>query len=245
MPLVGDQKTGDVWVRDFDTGVITTMGGQLLGWSQDGNNQQNYIIPLGDIAGLGSSDLPVDSTGTTAPGIPITFTNPKATVENHVLPSIEVQRNGEPVLALGRWPSLGLQYKRPADGANPVVITKPDGTTLNGYDSYETKVMAWPYDINYTIIIRSKYRRVTQAILKKVLRTYQPYSLVNVKDSLDEDRTYDVYLEGFSDISEFAEIGNRLAVWSVTIRVEGQIDLNDPVVYKAVKEGKHNMHQKE
>jgi hypothetical protein len=243
---MNDQPTGQVWIENFDRGVITTLGAQILNWSMDGNSKPNYIIPLADITGLSSSDLAVDVNGTVAPGVPITFNNPSGVYEDYVLPSIDVSRNDEFSIALNRFVPCGLAYKAPATGASPETVTLPDGTEVNGYDNYETQQSAWPYDIVYTINIKAKYRRVARLILKKVLNIYQAYGSVSVLDSLGDTRTYDVFNEGFSDTSEVLSIDERMASWSMTIRVEAEIDINDPVEYKAVTSlPTHNMHHKE
>jgi len=231
---MNDTPTGQVWIEDFDRGVIVTMGGQILDWSLDGNDQSNYIIPLANFSNLTSADMPVDLNGISAPGVPITFNNPSGIYEDHVLPSIEVSRNDEFSVALNRWTPCTLAYRAPATGAVAKQVTLPSGTVVDGYDKYETQQSAWPYDVIYTINIKAKYRRVAQEILSKIVRIYQPYSLINVIDSLSETRTYSAYNEGFVDTSEILAIDDRIISWSLTLRVEAEIDMNDPVEHKAV-----------
>lgn len=60
IPRVHHTRTGRVWIRDFDLGMTTSLGGTL----QDISNKRRYVV---DIATLPAGDRLV----------PVTFVNPE------------------------------------------------------------------------------------------------------------------------------------------------------------------------
>ncbi len=67
-----------------------------------------------------------------------------------------------------------------------------------------------------------------------VLRIYQPYSRVLVTDSVGDCRDYAAFMESISHLDEVPEVTDRVLGFAVTLRVEAELDLNDPRVHKAV-----------
>lgn len=235
---VSNQRTGDVWLENFDVGVVETMDGFV----SDGD----YFI---QIPGVPNTPWPTDresrsvtfaERGETMPGVMVTFASPDDRITPFVYPCIVIRRESiEP--APSRWPSRHLKYRTPADGANPVSYQYYDRNgslhIVNGYDQYEEQLGNHPFDITYMIsVLASSARAETHAqlMLKRVLRTYPPRDGlgVRVKDSLGDTRAYEVFSEGPAGLREALDMVDHQAGYSVNIRVEGELDLKDPYVAK-------------
>jgi len=236
---VSTQRTGDVWLEDFDVGVIETMGGFIA----DGD----YFM---QISGVPPTPWPTDREsrsvtfarrGDTMPGVMVTFVAPDSRITPFVYPCIVVRRESiEP--ANSRWPSRHLKYRTPAEGANPVTHTWNDQNgvthTINGYDAYEEQQGNFPFDITYMISVLATAKKAetyAQRMLKHVMRVYPPRDGrgVYVKDSIGDTRTYEVFAEGPASLREAMDMVDHQAGYSVNIRVEGELDLKDPYVVKA------------
>lgn len=233
MAIRFDIKTGQVFLRNYDQGVIETLGGYIGLMNPDGSPaslsgggsvssslcattacKKNYFI-----------DIPAAKPSK----VPVIFNKPLPTFENKFLPSFLVTR-GDATPAMQRWHSIGATQYRVGVGAVTEVVLA-NGQTVSGYEEYEQLVQAMPFDIPYTITAMARYEREAVAMLKKLLSVYKPCSRILVKDSLCSIRSYTVWNEnGFSDISEIIDINDRMKGYSVDIRVEGELDLNDPEI---------------
>lgn len=205
-------NTGQVWVRDFDLGVVLQLNPVLV--------DNNYFVEFS--SGLSSS------SGTQ---VPIVFDKPEQVYEIRSYPFIHVKRDSmEP--ALERWHSYGHQdYIAGVPGTEHVV----DGETV--YDQVEAKPQAWPYDINYTISCYSRYEYEAQTILRHIMRRFRPRLYITVVDTLSENRYYTFFSDGaVNDIGEIVDVAERLKGYSISVKVEGEIDLVDPTVRSTVQE---------
>jgi hypothetical protein len=128
--------------------------------------------------------------------------------------------------ALERWHSYGHQdYIAGVEGTDHIV----DGETV--YDQVEMKPQAWPYDINYTIACYSRYEYEAQTILRHIMRRFRPRLYITVLDSIGENRYYTFFSDGaVNDIGEIVDVAERLKGYSISVKVEGEIDLVDPAV---------------
>jgi hypothetical protein len=101
-----------------------------------------------------------------------------------------------------------------------------------GFDTYELKSQAVPYDLLYTIEIRARYRNNLKVegmkMFRYVMSRYQPYTQVAVTDSLGDTRYYDAFNETETAVDIMPDIEGKEANFNVTLRVEGELDLNDP-----------------
>ena len=220
---VYNQRTGDVFIYDFDRGVVTTLGAVVNA------AETMYVI----------KDMPGVSAPPDFEGIPVYFAFPDDTIDEKILPSIIVRRDAI-TPAMSRWHLGALQYNVPAIGANPVTIKSPyTGETIaEGFDAYERKDQAVPYDLLYTIEIRARFRNNLNVeslrMLKYVMTKYQPYTTLALKDSLGDTRFYDAFMETPSAADIAPDIAGREANFNVTLRVEGELDLNNPSNQKVV-----------
>lgn len=237
---INTSRTGDVWVEDFDRGLVETIGAQV--------NDSDYFLQL---EGVNYGYYPADYREVTLrekpmPGILVTFAAPDDRVTAFTLPVIVIRRETvDP--AENRWPSHNLKYQAPAPGAVQVTV-QYGARTITGWSSYEEQVGAWPYDISYTISTLAQGRncsREAQRMLKQVMRVFPPKAGcgVYVKDSLGTQRTYEAFSEGPDNLTEALDIVDRQAGFSISVRVQAELDLNDPYFTKSVTEFKANTHR--
>jgi hypothetical protein len=237
---LGERPAGYVSLRNFDEGVVITLGAEV----RDG---KDYHIPIDKVS-------PVAAPPGQA-GVPITFAFPDDKYEHWRLPCIVVRRD-DIAPAMNRWHPGMTTWRGPARGALPVIATLgtgPDAPTVAGYNKYEIQQQAAPFDITYTISIMARHRGQgdrkpigedvtgnanpkTQAnqLLDYVMRIYQPYCAVFVRDSLGDFRTYEAFMEAVSHLDQVAEVTDRVIGFALTLRVEAELDLNDPIVRSAV-----------
>lgn len=230
------QRTGEVFIRNFDQGVVETLGGTV------------QIVPVNTSLGKREGYW-VDIPGVEPMTVPIIFGNPEQIYERKIYPSFCVVRE-PPEPALMRWHSLGqLEYVAGVSGTE-YSMTKPTNSgrghdTISGYEQLETKPQAWPFDIVYDISCYARYEHEAIPMLKRILRVFQPYSKIRVIDSLGQERWYTVFMEsGVQDIGEIVDVSDRLKAYTVTIRVEGELDLNDPTISDTVTSIKNNASKK-
>lgn len=216
---LGYERNGQVFIRDFDRGIIETMGATIR--LQDKVNVGYFL----DIAGV---EPPPGM-----PGIPIVFTLPEDMFEPIRMPWIMVARD-DVSTAIQRWHPGTMKYRAPREGA---IESYLEGNV--GFDGYEEQPMAEPVDVTYTITAAATRRSgLASNALEKVWyyirKVYKPYSLVIVNDSVGDRRTYNVFREGEFDASDVIEVGSRVASMGISVRVEGEHDIEDPVVTKSV-----------
>ncbi len=71
-------------------------------------------------------------------------------------------------------------------------------------------------------------------MLQYLMKHYQPYTRVGVLDSLGELRYYNAFTESPSGVDIMPDITGKEANFNLTLRVEGELDLNDPFVVKSM-----------
>lgn len=236
---------GFVNLRSFDEGVVVTLQGEI--------HEGNYYVTDPRVCPVAPPPG--------QPGIPITWAFPDDNYEHWRLPAIIIRRD-DISPAMNRWHPGHTVWRAPAEGAVARSVTVPTGPTtsteVTGYSKYEVQQQAVPFDITYTISVMARYRGFgnkqevgsksvgewsasprTQAnrLLDHVLRIYQPYSAVFVKDSQGDYRTYEAFMEAVSHLDQVAEVTDRMIGFAVTLRVEAELDLNDPIVRSAVTNG--------
>lgn len=168
----------------------------------------------------------------------MTFSFPEDVYEKYKLPVLMVRRD-DISPAMQRWHPGALQYRAPASSALPARTTV-GGATLNGFDRYEEAQQAVPFDLMYSLQVSARYRGAlrsknhTNALLQHVLEVYPPYGRVVLKDSLSTVRSYEAFMEGITPMDDVGDVTDRTLGFVVTLRVEGELDIHDPVVQRAV-----------
>lgn len=215
----GRARTGRVGLRNFDQGVVETLGAFI--------EKENYWLTVEGI------DPPPG-----IPGVPVTFSFPEDVYEKYKLPVLMVRRD-DISPAMQRWHPGTLQYRAPATQALPASTTI-SGVALTGFDRYEEAQQAVPFDLMYSLQVSARYRGAlrsknhTNALLQYVLEVYPPYCRVVLKDSLDTVRSYEAFMEGITPMDDAGDVADRTLGFVITLRVEGELDLHDPVVRRAV-----------
>lgn len=234
--IEGRARTGTVDLRSFDQGVVTTLGATLETVTfPNGQQASNYFLNIPLVRGrVGRPGLP---------GVPIIFAFPEDVLEKFDYPLISIRRD-DIAPTMNRWHPGTLQYRAPAVTAQETTVDSnpgnPDAPALVNWDKVEQLQQAAPYDITYTISILARNRggmgqtNQANAILKAVLRVFQPYSYLYLNDSIGDGRTYDCFQESISHLDEVPEVADRVIGFAVTIRIEGELDLLDPEEHNTV-----------
>jgi hypothetical protein len=106
-----------------------------------------------------------------------------------------------------------------------------------GYTKYENAQQTCPFDILYTIQIMTRQREFMSAanrMLLYVMKIYPPYCRVLVQDSIEDLRSYEAFSEQIAPLDEVGEVGSRMIGFSLSLRVEGELDINDPTTSSSV-----------
>lgn len=220
-------RTGEVWLDDFDRGVITTMGAKPneLVIGKQGPQSVGSIYVIKDIKDVCP---PPDYEG-----VPVYFAFPDETIDYKILPSIIVRRDAVNP-AMNRWHPGILDYVVPSSGSHSVTVNNPitGDVVAQGYDRYEVKDQAIPYDLLYTIECRARFRNNLRAeslkLLRFMMKRYQPYTTIYIKDSLDQHRSYNAFAETPTAVDIMPDVAGKEANFNITLRVEAELDLNDP-----------------
>lgn len=212
MPIYSP-KTGNVWIRDYDLGVVLQLGAIL-----DPVKKQ-YSVHF--TSGLSPN---------TDANVPVILNNPEQVYEKKTYPSLLIKR--EPFgQDRKRWGSYGqFDYVSGVPGTEQTV----NGQTV--YHKVEIKPQAWPYTLNYTVTCFARYEYEAQTMMRQLLRSFQPLGQINVTDSLGENRGYVFYNDSeVQDIGEFINVAERVHAYSISIRIEAEIDLVDPQLADTVQ----------
>lgn len=234
----GSAPSGFVGLRNFDEGIVLTLGAVV------DTERNNYFIPESKVT-------PVQAPPG-LPGIPVTFSHPEDVFERYRLPVVVVRRD-DISPATNRWHPGMTVWRVPAQSAKTLSV-EVGNDVVTGFDSYEVQQQAVPFDITYTISILARHRGFGPAdrkgarnpvaagsprtqvnqILDYVLRIYQPYCRVLLRDSVGDYRSYEAFMEAISHLDEVPEVTDRVIGFALTLRVEAELDLNDPITHKAV-----------
>jgi len=217
--VAGSRPCGEVTLRDFDQGLVETLGGRVI----DGQ----YYVTID-----GVEPPPGD------PAIPVLFFFPEDMFSNYRFPAIVVTRD-DISLATSRLHPGMQQYRAPAKTGLPTKVQTPQGV-VTYYTRTVQQAQATPYDITYTINLYSSLRggfggrKAANAMLDFVLRKWPVYGQVFVTDSLGERRSYEAFNEGVAALDDVATISERTIQFAVTVRVEAEYDLSPEVVLPTV-----------
>lgn len=204
---VYNKQTGEVWIRDFDIGIFNAIGASV--------DLSNDCDPTYALNVVGASETKV----------PVFFNQPEMIYKKRHAPSILVQRD-DFTPALQRWMGVGqLEYSAGVSGTEYVMTNG-----VSGYLQWVRKPQAMPYDFIYTITCFDKTERNVQTIVRQVLKSLPPVGKIFVTDSLGLLRSYEARSEGpIPSPREISDAVNRFVSYTISVRVDGEIDLTDPV----------------
>jgi hypothetical protein len=226
------EDIGDVFYRDFDIGVYRTLLAEQIGdrYYLSADFVPDVIPPL-----FSEFTGPVSQQGTQMPGVPVTFGNPSTAVVRYLLPCIRIKRE-DPSPALERWQSSHDKYRRPASGEDEITIDYR-GREVKGYRKYEEQPGSITSDIPYTITcegVGKSARAQAEQLLGHCMKYIYPHEKIWVLDSLGNMRGYQSHCEGPSELTAVADIRDRSVIYALSLRVQGEIDVRDPVEKVAV-----------
>jgi len=209
---VWDQITGSVFIRNFDEGIFRSMGA-----FPDLSNISDpcYALPITFPDGIKQ--------------VPVYFAQPESIFKKMIFPFITVNRD-DIALAMHRWMGVGqLEYRAGVSGTQKVI------NGVSGFTAYQMKPQAFPHDITYTISCWDRYESPVQTILLNVLKALYPVGRLIVYDSLKQMRSYEYYWEGsIANLQEIVDPVTRARGYALTMRVEGELDLADPITFGSV-----------
>lgn len=219
MAKIGTERTGQVFIEDFDEGIVRSIGAELIKVSYHGEEKETYGISVAGVVG------PDEYGGM----VPVIFDSPNDAYQKEFLPCVHVARTAvDP--AMNRWQSGGLAYRVAAPQAKMVKgWTGEIGPTM-----VEEQGFPLPYDITYDVHIRSKLRVESQRILRRLGAVLAPYGWITVVDSEGYPRTYDAFQSSIGDLSDLFDVQDREVGWTISVRVLAELDFYDPVLRKTV-----------
>lgn len=212
----GLAPNGEVGVRDFDLGMVTTLGGVIHKVGPD-----EILGYYADVKGV--------EPAPGLPGVQVVFGNPDDAFVNYLLPMIVVTRD-DIAPAMARWHPGTLKYRSPKPGAQLHTVSASGGGTVSGYREMVQQQTALPYDIAYTLTIAherrgSKSRGTGLKLLHHVMKRCQPYFWVLVIDSIGDQRIYTATAEAATSSDELLDVSDRMISWTMGVSVEAHLDL--------------------
>ena len=213
-------RTGQVFLEDFDIGMATTLGAQLIDYELDGEIAQVYAVAIEGVTG------PDSYQGL----VPVAMGEPEDTYSEHLLPQIVISR-GDITPDLARWHPGGREYQVPAGSAESV--PGPGGQLMPSH--VEKKWWTVPYEITYDIHLRSKLRAPADAMFLHVGTFFWPRGQVWLRDSVGDERGYYAFQESVGNLSELADVADRLQGHTISLRVEAELDFNRPFVQQTAQ----------
>lgn len=212
---MADGRTGTVFIEDFDTGLVTTFGAVLKPITLDGEEVQDYAVQVPGVHG------PDEYDGL----IPVIFQEPEDVYQTGYIPHIAISRSAV-TPAMQRWHPVGKAYQVPAKVAQ--TVTAQDGS--QGPSLNELKGYALPFDITYDIHLRARLRLQANRMLKYMGRFIWAYGAIFFTDNEGDERGYEAYLESIDNLDELVEFSDRTLGFTMSVRVEGELDFSDPIV---------------
>lgn len=209
-------RTGSIFTEAYDVGVARTLGAELIEFEADGEMVQTYAVRIQGVTGP-------EETGEL---VPVQFADPEDAFTAQLLPQIVITRGSINPSMASRYHPGGREYLAPASGAETVVSS--GGT--EGPSRVEIKRYALPFDISYDIHLRARLRVQADRLLAHVGRVFWAYGQVWVLDTEGEERGYYAFVESYENLSEIADVADRLQGHTVSMRVEAELDFEEPFV---------------
>ena len=220
--------SGTVFLNNFDAGVIETFGARLFPRIVDGGSRNEYMLALDGVTG------PPEYGGR----LPVYFVSGKSRYNPKYLPALIIRRSEVAPAMQNGGQSWGIEYARPAPGAQTVNVDLPNGQTISGPNRLEIKPVATPFDLTYDITIRCRGPRAEKdaiAGLRHLLSVAEPPGCaVKVKDSLGDERGYDGLTQSIADVTEVLDLTARDAGWTLTLLIHGELDVIGPFEERSV-----------
>jgi len=218
---VANGRTGTVFIEDFDVGLARSVGAELIEIELDGERVQEFALRVRNVTG------PDEYHGM----VPVIFQNPETSVQVAYLPRLEIVRSSI-VTANERRFFGGREYRVPASVAR--TVKDRDGRGLSGPTLAEQKKWTRPFDITYDLHMRARLEKQAQYMLKQIGKVVFAIGQIFVTDSEGELRGYNTFDATIDNLSEVADVEDRTTGYTISIRVEGELDFDEPYLVKTV-----------
>lgn len=193
--------------------MATTLGAELIDQERDGEPAKVYAVRIDGVTGPDSYEGLV----------PVIMSDPEDAYEEHLLPQIVISR-GSITQDRVRWHPGGWEYQVPSTTAD--LVPGPGGRLLP--NRVERKWWTVPYEISYDVHLRARVRLQADRMLMHVGRFLHPTGQVFLLDSEGEERGYYAFQESIDNLSEIADVADRLHGHTLSLRVEAELDFNEP-----------------
>jgi len=160
----------------------------------------------------------------------VLFKKPEPTHFEFDLPLVVINMD-DASPATNRLYPLTEQYRVPAEGAQRV-----SANGVLGWSHYETRDQDEPFDFTYSYEVWARDRIVARQMLQILQAAMPPLrGKITVMDSLDCPRVYFLTQESTSDLTEVSSLVDRIAGYSLTVRIQGELTLDRlPITTRAV-----------
>lgn len=225
---MADGRSGTVFIEDFDVGLVTTFGAVLKTITLDDEQVQDYAVQIPGVTG------PDEYDGL----VPVIFQEPEDVYQVGFIPHIAISRSAI-TPAMQRWHPGGRAYQVAAKVAQMVEAQNGQiGPTLN-----EVKGYALPFDITYDLHMRARLRQQANNMLRFIGRFYWAYSNLYFIDNEGDERGYVAYQESVDNLDELVEFSDRTLGFTMSLRIEGELDFSDPIVVPTMRAAGINVEQ--
>lgn len=207
---------GTIGLRAFDKGLVETLGAALYPMVVDGVERSVYAV---DVDGVKTNLEGYDGR------VPVMFALPEDVFQTYKLPCFIVRRNDlKPAFERAPW---YVTHRAPSDGAGEIIVpTGRRGQFLRGWDSYDTKRGAMPFDISYDVqILARRHMNGIRLLTYCLQRCPPPFFTMSCEDSIGDKRLYDCGEVAVSSASELADIADRTMAWTISFEIRGELDL--------------------
>lgn len=228
----------EVWIDDFDKGLIKTLGSVIHMFDVDEGQRGHWAIDFSQFpvrtdanGNVTYKDFGVRGPAQFGEKVPVYFVVGQPAFTPKIFPAIVIRRVGMDPAPENGSQAYSMMAKRAA-GSAEVTVTLPDGTELTGYDAHEVKPAAFPYNITYEISIRARGDSAQQQgnlMWRALSRVVEPRGFaVKVEDSEGDERGYDGIVESVTPNIEVLDLTGRGAGWTLTVIVHGELDHIEP-----------------
>lgn len=216
------ERSGNVDLLDWDIAAWRVIGAKL------DEEKEVLYMPLGFMTTVVDPD-PDSNELVEVDRAKVMFKKPEPTHMEFDLPLIAISRD-DLSPAPDRIYPITEQYRVPAEGA-----TRVSACGNLGWTHYETRAQSEPYDFTYNYECWARDRTVAQMMFQILMARLPPIrGKMIVVDSLDCQRAYSFTQESTSDLTEVSSLVDRVPGFSITIRVKGDLSLQEPEISVAV-----------
>ena len=208
---------GEVWIDDYDRGVVTTLGGIVVPFMVDGMERSTYAV---EIDGVQGPPNPPELAGR----VPFQWISPEDPFQVNVYPSISIRRS-DPDFDLSGQSWYGIQGRMPKPGLPPITVTG-NGKTVTGYSQYVEQWRGSPVRIPYEVLLVARTTREMHLMTKQIMKIcFPPFFSVCVIDSKNEERYYDAGEVRMGAVNDLVDIMRRKVGFTISFDVLGELDL--------------------